>query len=262
LLPGEVPFEQLDGVSSPELGLAIGVAERDLSPVHLDLAAEANFLLLGDTATGKSGFLRTVARRIQETYTPDRARLVVVDHRRSLLGGVEGDHLLGYGTNQQVSAALITEVAKAMSERLPGPEVTPEQLRNRSWWHGPDVFVLVDDYDMVATFQDHPMMPLLPFLAQASDLGLHLVVTRRTGGAGRGLYEPFLARLREVGTPGLLMSGDRDEGPLLGGRRPQVLPPGRGWLVDRRGTSQLIQLTCPPPDGEPTTPDPNQQEPH
>ena len=114
--------------------------------------------------------------------------------------------------------------------------------------------MLVDDYDMVAPVKDHPLMPLLPFLAQAGDLGLHLVVARRTGGAGRGLFEPFLARLREIGTPGLLMSGDRDEGPLLGGRRPQVLPPGRGWLVDRRGTSRLIQLTCPPADGDATSP--------
>lgn len=249
LLPGEVPFERLDGRSSPERGLAIGVAEQDLSPVLLDLAAEPNFLVLGDTATGKSGFLRTVARRIAQTSTPDQARILVIDHRRSLLGGVEGEHLLGYGTNQQVSATMINEVAAAITARLPGPDITPQQLRDRSWWHGPEVYVLVDDYDMVATFKDHPLMPLLPFLAQASDLGLHVLVTRRTGGAGRGLFEPFLARLREVGTPGLLMSGDRDEGPLLGGRRPQVLPPGRGWLVDRRGTGRLIQLSCPPPDG-------------
>jgi S-DNA-T family DNA segregation ATPase FtsK/SpoIIIE len=165
-----------------------------------------------------------------------------------MLGAVEGDHLLGYGTNQQVSAALIAEVANAMSERLPGPEVTPAQLRERSWWNGPEVFVLVDDYDMVATFQDHPMMPLLPYLAQAGDLGLHVIVTRRSGGAGRGIFEPFLARLREVGSGGLLMSGDRNEGPLLGGLRAQPLPPGRGWLVDRRGTSRLIQLTLPPAD--------------
>jgi S-DNA-T family DNA segregation ATPase FtsK/SpoIIIE len=246
LLPGEVPFEDLDGTSSQEAGVSIGVAERDLSAVHLDLMTETNFLLLGDTASGKSGFLRTVAKRLTEIYTPEEARLVVIDHRRSLLGGVEGDHLLGYGTNQQVSATLIQEVATAISERLPGPDITPEQLRNRSWWQGPEVFVLVDDYDMVATFQDHAMMPLLSFLAQGSDVGLHVIVARRSGGAGRGLFEPFLARLRDIGTSGLLMSGDRNEGPLLGNLRPQILPPGRGFLVDRRGVYQLIQLTLPP----------------
>ncbi|MFI5713014.1 type VII secretion protein EccCa [Kribbella sp. NPDC051620] len=250
LLPAEVAYEELNGVSSPEQGLAIGLAERNLQPVHLDLRHDPNFILLGDNSSGKSGFLRTLAGRIQETYTPEQARMVVVDYRRSLLGAVEGAHLLGYGTSQQVATALITEVAQAISERLPGAGVTPQQLRDRSWWHGPEVFVLVDDYDMVATFQDHPLMPLLPYLTQAEEIGLHVIVTRRSGGAGRGLFEPFVNRMREVGAPGLLMSGSRDEGVLLGGLRAQALPPGRGWLVDRRGTSQLIQLTCPPPDQE------------
>ncbi len=38
-----------------------------------------------------------------------------------------------------------------MQHRLPGPDVTPQQLRDRSWWTGPELYVLVDDYDLVAT---------------------------------------------------------------------------------------------------------------
>jgi S-DNA-T family DNA segregation ATPase FtsK/SpoIIIE len=246
LLPADVPYEQLAGESDTERGLAVAVAERDLSPVRLDFAADPCFIVLGDTASGKSGFLRTLAGRIQETYTPDQARLLVIDHRRSLLGGVEGDHLLGYGTSHPVTGSLISDVCQALAERLPGPEVTPEQLRDRSWWQGPELFVLVDDYDMVAAAEGHPLMPILPFIPQAADIGLRMVVARRTGGAGRGFFEPVLARLRDIASPGLLLSGSREEGPLLGGLRPQVMPPGRGRLVSRQGTAQLIQLTLPP----------------
>jgi S-DNA-T family DNA segregation ATPase FtsK/SpoIIIE len=38
------------------------------------------------------------------------------------------------------------------------------------------------------------------------------------------------------------MSGDRDEGPLLGNVRPSALPPGRGWLVTRKGGARLVQV--------------------
>ena len=54
-------------------------------------------------------------------------------------------------------------------------------------------------------------------------------------------------RLRELSSPGLLMSGDREEGALLGNVRPQVLPAGRGWLVTRKEGARLIQVAHVPP---------------
>lgn len=246
LLPPEIPYADLDGTSDAD-GLTIGMAESNLGPARLNLRTDPHFLLLGDTESGKSSFLRTLAGRITEVHTPEQARIVMIDYRHSLLGTVESEHRIGYGTNPAIAASVIQQVAEGMSHRLPGPDITPEQLRDRSWWHGPDVYVLVDDYDMVATSKDHPMMPLFPYLAQAGEIGLHVVVTRRTGGAGRGLFEPFLSRLREVGAPGLMLSGDRDEGPLLGGLRPRAMPAGRGFLIDRRGTMTLLQLTWRPP---------------
>jgi S-DNA-T family DNA segregation ATPase FtsK/SpoIIIE len=134
-----------------------------------------------------------------------------------------------------------------MNGRLPGPEVTPEQLRSRSWWTGPECFVLVDDYDLVCAGPSNPLLPLLDHLAQARDVGLHLVLTRRSGGAGRAMFEPVIQRLRELSSPGLIMSGDRDEGPLLGNVRPSAQPPGRGWLVTRKTGARLIQVAHVPP---------------
>ncbi len=102
--------------------------------------------------------------------------------------------------------------------------------------------MLVDDYDLVASGHINPLGPLLDYLAQARDVGLHLIVTRRSGGASRALYEAFVMRLRELGSPGIIMSGDRDEGVLLGNVRPQQLPAGRGWMVTRREGARLVQV--------------------
>ncbi|WP_020661518.1 type VII secretion protein EccC [Amycolatopsis benzoatilytica] len=245
LLPALLGYDELpaaDARTGDDAGLAVGIHEHDLSPLRLDFAADPHFLLLADAQSGKTAFLRTLAKRIQHAYSPAEARILVIDHRRGLLGEVADEYLLGYGVNDEHSGGMIAETAEALTKRLPGPDVTPEQLRARNWWQGPEIFVLVDDYDMVATHKAHPLMALLPLAAQAGDIGLHVVLARRTGGAGRGLFEPFLGRLREVGTPGLMMSGDRDEGPLLGGMRAQVLPPGRGWLIDRRGGKGLVQI--------------------
>jgi len=248
MLPARVPYLALPPADDPRhLRLAVGIAEQDLAPVRLDFGADANLLLLGDGDSGKTTFLRTLSRRIVDSYSTDQARIVIIDHRRGLLGEVGTDHLVGYGSDLATTTGMIEDAARRMRERLPGPEVTPEQLRSRSWWQGPELFILVDDYDLVTTQLTNPFLPLMELLPQARDIGLHLVITRRTGGAARAMYEQFLARLRDVGSMGLLMSGHKDEGPLLGGLKPEALPPGRGRLVSRRGDPKLVQLAWLPP---------------
>jgi S-DNA-T family DNA segregation ATPase FtsK/SpoIIIE len=245
LLPGILPYDGLpakDRVDGTGHRLSIGIAENDLGPVELDFAAEPHLLLFGDAESGKSNFLRVLAHRIVASYPPEKARVLLVDHRRALLGELDTPHLIGYGTDRPTTSHLMAEVARSMAERLPPEDVTPEQLRRRNWWQGPELFVLVDDYDLVVTQMENPFLPLLDFVQHGRDIGFHLVITRRMNGAGRALYEPFIARMRDVGTPGVMLSGDKLEGPLLGGVKPETLPPGRGRLVRHRGEPQLIQL--------------------
>jgi S-DNA-T family DNA segregation ATPase FtsK/SpoIIIE len=248
LLPDELPYEALP--PSPRDGrgrLPIGIAESDLQPVYLDFMAEPHALLFGDVECGKSSFLRSLARAITENYTPDQARIILVDQRRSLLGCVQTEHLIGFGSSAQVTAELVQQVAAVMKERLPGSDVTPEQLRNRSWWHGPELYLLVDDYDLVTGGSTNPLAPLLEYLTQARDIGLHVIITRRIGGASRALFDPVIARIRELASPGIMMSGPKEEGPLFGNVKPQSLPPGRAWLITRRKGAQLVQLAWSPP---------------
>jgi S-DNA-T family DNA segregation ATPase FtsK/SpoIIIE len=248
LLPDQLPYEALP--QRPHSGrgaFTIGLSEADLSPVALDFDAEPHALLFGDVECGKSSFLRGLARSVATAYDPSQARLMIVDYRRSLLGVASPEHLLGYGTSAQVTQGLIDQVVAVMKERLPGPDVTPEQLRTRSWWRGPQLFVLVDDYDLVASAQPNPLMPLLDFLAQGRDIGLHLVLARRAGGAARAVFDPVIARIRELASPGILMSGPREEGALFGQVKPRPLPPGRAQLITRREGNRLVQLAWTPP---------------
>ncbi|MGA8114248.1 MAG: type VII secretion protein EccCa [Actinocatenispora sp.] len=241
LLPTVFPFRQLP-MHDDRPGIPIGIAESDLGPVFVEMTSDPHFLLFGDSEAGKSAFLRGFARAIVERNTPEQARVVIIDYRRSLLDVVQKPHLIGYGTGADRSEEILAEVAQVMTSRLPGPDVTADQLRNRSWWQGPELYVLVDDYDLVSGASNNPLVHLADHLGQARDIGLHVILARRTGGASRALYEPVTMALRELGSPGIVMSGDREEGALLGNVKPSQMPPGRGWLVTRRGGAQLIQL--------------------
>jgi S-DNA-T family DNA segregation ATPase FtsK/SpoIIIE len=223
--PGQVPF---------------GLDERALAPVGADFAADPHFLVFGDTECGKSNLLRVLTAGIVSAYGEEQAKLMFIDYRRSLLDSAEVPHQIGYATSSVTATALLKEAREALLKRLPPPDLSPTQLRARDWWSGPDLFLIVDDYELVANAAN-PMTMLSELLPQARDIGLHVLLARSAGGAGRAMFEPVIQRMREMGSPGLVMSGSKDEGPLLGGVRPAALPAGRGYLVERRAGSRLVQ---------------------
>ncbi|TDX92578.1 hypothetical protein CLV69_105423, partial [Amycolatopsis arida] len=102
--------------------------------------------------------------------------------------------------------------------------------------------------DLVVTQTSNPLKPLSEFLAQAKDVGLHMIVARRTGGASRAAYDPIIGKLKELAAPGMVMNGSRDEGALLGNVKPGPMPPGRGYYVSRKAGKQLMQVSWIPPE--------------
>ncbi|MGC4804141.1 type VII secretion protein EccCa [Micromonospora sp. DT233] len=246
LLPPVLPYAELDLAATTGLALPVGIAEADLRPVVLDFATEPHLLVFGDAECGKSSFLRALAATIVGRFAPEQARVILVDYRRSLLGAIETEHEIGCGTSAASTEPLIESAAGYLKLRLPGADITSAQLRQRSWWSGPELFVLVDDYDLVAGGPVNPLRALEEYLPQARDVGLHLVLARRAGGLSRA-YDQLLQRLKELSTPGLVMAGDPDEGPLVGQVRPGPLPAGRARLVTRREGVRLVQLAHLPP---------------
>jgi S-DNA-T family DNA segregation ATPase FtsK/SpoIIIE len=245
MLPASVPYADLVAQLPEPNGtrpIAIGLNEDALAPVLLDFDLDPHFILFADAESGKTNFLKVVARGIMSRYSHEQARILLVDYRRTMLGYVPQEYLAGYAPAGPALQAFIDDLRPVLQGRLPGPEVTPEQLRDRSWWSGPEIFVVVDDYDMVVSPSGNPIAALAEFLPQAKDVGLHLVLCRRTGGAARALFEPVIQRIRELGSPGVIGSGSRDEGVLLGTTRPAAMPPGRGVIVGRRYGQQLIQI--------------------
>ncbi len=228
------------------LQVPIGLRERDFKPVVLDFGVDPHLVVFGDVECGKTGLLRLLARGLAERNPPDHAKLLVVDHRRTMLGELSGEHALWYAGVETATEDLIARAASSMHERMPGPDVSAEQLRRRDWWSGAELFVLVDDHDLVSTGRSNPLEPLVPFLPHSRDIGLHLIVARRSGGVGRAMYDPVIQRLMEMGSPVLLMSGSPDEGAVIGKVKMTPQPPGRGTLVRRGDGINLVQVAWAP----------------
>ena len=253
LLPDRIGREELLALAARGNGgtapreLLLGIDEANLAPFSVDPTAEPLLYLYGDADSGKSSMLRGVVHEIMRLYGSNEAKIFAVDYRRALLGEIPQEYLGAYLTSHELAEGGMGELAAFFRSRIPGPDVTPEQLRTRSWWTGAEGFVLIDDYDLVATSQGNPIAVLAPLLAQAGDLGLHVILTRRTGGASRAAYDPIIQRMTDLGATGILLSGNPEEGQLIGKVKAIPSIPGRAQIVSRDRGLVAAQLLWVPP---------------
>ncbi|MGH3360790.1 MAG: type VII secretion protein EccCb, partial [Nocardioidaceae bacterium] len=242
VLPGLVRLADLPTPEAGDNPIPVGLSELNLGPAAVDLFGSSPHLLVyGDGETGKTNMLKIIAKGLMATRTPEQLGFVLVDYRRTMLDVIPEEYLLAYATGDGQARQVTAEIGASIRQRIPGPDVTSEQLRNRSWWKGLEVVVIADDYDLIQTSSGNPLQEYTEFVPQGRDLGLHLVIARRTGGLGRAVFEPLLQRLGDVSTPGFMFSGDRMEGRVLNNVAPTGLPEGRALYVPRGGGASQVQ---------------------
>lgn len=227
--------------------ILVGIGENELAPLALDFEAQPFLVVFADNESGKTTLLRNIAMSVMEAGDPSVNKIIPIDYRRSMLGVVPQEYLAGYATSTHAATPMMAQLVNVLTQRLPPAELTPEELRARSWWGGPNVYLLVDDYDMVASSSGNPLTALGDLLPAARDIGLRIVVCRRSGGANRALFDQVIGKMKDLSADFLLMSGDREEGNIVGRTRLQKLPPGRGEFISRSHGHEMVQICELPP---------------
>ncbi|OLR92193.1 type VII secretion protein EccCa [Actinokineospora bangkokensis] len=242
LLPTRLDVAELPAPEHDPMRMVLGYDEQRLLPVWHDFGATPHLMVFGDNETGKTNLLRLVIENVRRRYAPGQAKILLGDSRRDLDTAVSDDYRIGYAITADSLHELIGKAAVSMGRRVPGEDVAPDRLRLRDWYTGPELFVVIDDYELLARpmGMGSALDPVLPLLAQGVHIGLHVVIARSTSGAMRAMVDPVLRRLWELGTPGLVLAYPKEEGKFLGEAQPRKLPPGRAQLVTRRGV-KLVQ---------------------
>ena len=212
---------------APVVPFALGGPRLDA--VTWDSGEFPHLVVIGQAGAGATSTLRTVAASIDQ-LPEGRAKVLATDTRRGLLGSP------GYLGAEQFRQRL-AEWVEVLQARVP-KDVSVEQLRDRSWWSGPELFVIVDDSD-----NDPGLDALVPLLPYAADIGLHLVLARRSGQFARSAFQPLMQAMRDH-SAWLLLSAPREDGPIAGQKLCRCQP-GRGvyvhaesWLVQVAETDQ------------------------
>ena len=255
LLPARIGLDELRAVLPPpttlaqQLVLPFGIRESDLSPASVDFGVSTHLIVLGSPGCGKSTVLAALLESIRTRFTKDQARVLLIDYRRIHMGAIPDEQLVGYLTSERDLAENLPAFARKMRERRAPDDVTSQQLKDRSWWSGPEIFVIVDDYHMVAQRSAmNPLEPLKDIIVDGRDTGLHVIVARNIAQADMALYDNVLGQMKNLNSSGFIMDGSKLDGILVGDVKPTKQPVGRGIFVEPlHSRRDLVQAAWTPP---------------
>ena len=231
--------------AAPDTGIAIGIDETNLEPVFVDFETDPFFLVFGESESGKTALLR-LHRQADHRAVHARTR----PRSWSATTGAPCSERVPDDSPARVrahcrdaAAATWTRCDGLMERRAPEADITPQQLRDRSWWTGPQLFVIIDDYDLVATQQRQPAGACSPRTCPSPATSACASSSPAAPPAPPApSYEPFMQRIKELGAQGVVLSGDPGEGDLLGSVRPRPMPPGPRPLRLPQARHPLVQL--------------------
>ena len=232
--------------------IVIGEREEDLAAVELDFAENPLLMVLGDTKSGKTTLLRHIIRTIRDNSTPERVAFTVLDRRLHLV-----DEPLfpdnEYTANVDRVLPAILGLSALIEKRQPPAGLSVAQLTGWSY-EGHTHYLIIDDVDQIPDTPamtgpfvgQRPWTPLLGLLAQASDLGLRVIVTARATGSAHALMtSPLLRRFNDLQATTLMLSGNPADGGKIRGQRFDRLPSGRAILLGDTDTPTYVQLVNP-----------------
>jgi DNA segregation ATPase FtsK/SpoIIIE, S-DNA-T family len=233
-LPERLEARELPDEFDEPSRIPIGIRQDTMEPALLDLAGrDQHLLVLGDPESGKSTLLDLLVRGLVARHTAEELVIALLEPRGRLAATIPADYLGGHAATgprgRELAAAVAVELDKRQAEGGAGPRIV----------------VIADDLDILGAGGASPLEPLVPYLPQARDLGLHLVVTRPVAGSARALFEPALQTLKDLGATGVLFSGERSEGQLWPGTWAVPAIPGRARLLRRGEAPRQIQVALP-----------------
>jgi type VII secretion protein EccCa/type VII secretion protein EccCb len=259
-LPARFGLDQVRAVTASDHregvgagGIAWAISELDLQPVYLNFAENGHLMVTGRRECGRTTTLATIMSEIGRVYAPGAsaapptsspsAQVWLIDPRRQLLTMLGSDYVEKFAYNLDGVLAMINELSATLADREPPPGLSAEELLSRSWWSGPEIFLIIDDVQQFPPGFDSPLHKAAPWVTRAADVGLHVIVTRTFGGWSSAGSDPMLRSLAQANAPLLVMDADPDEGFIRGKMKGGPLPRGRGLLM-AEDTGVFVQVAA------------------
>lgn len=256
------------------LPLGVRMDTLELAPIpHYS----QNLLVYGEKESGRTNVLRSVMESVMRQFSTAQAAIIVIDPLRRMIGerdrlyqrgymqqarfgepGESGERKRlsppGYVTTDDDIRETVRMLSALMVKRKPSDEATAEQLRERTYFSGKEIYVFIDNFFRLAeghaartVFDEEQGVAesVTRLLASGDDLGVHFIVADDTGFSDRVKVSPFLLSLRDKQmAPVLQLAGQPSAGTPIAQAfhlKPEGWRSGQGRIIVDATDYALIQ---------------------
>ncbi len=238
--------------------LPFGLAESNGRPAVADFGRAADLIVVGEKASGRSGLVHALIESISARYpTQDDAVIALLDPMRSHVGAFAPNPknlaVYGAGWNEfmpQWQDGLIrwmgegeTDIQK-MTYR-PVPAHGPDEQLTRDWWTGPEIFLIIDDYDhlVARSNRNHPIHSTVPLMKDGVMRGFHVIaVVSDAEWIYKQTSDPMIQHMLAAGAMSLVFSADKFNVTFNGVKADRYGLPGRARFFSGRGANDMVQV--------------------
>ncbi|MGV0743863.1 type VII secretion protein EccCa [Mycolicibacterium sp. XJ870] len=230
------------------LRLPLGIRESTLGVAYAEMYREPHLAIYGEPKSGKSELIGTIVEGISRQFaTHDDAVIVLVDPRSRHLGCIDEKNVVAtVRRDEELEPAINALIDRYdLTSRTVPAGITAAERKARSWWQGPEIFIVIDDYQIVAPrHSSPPVHELAPWMRNdALARGFHFVIARNSQGLMMSEHsDPILKQLAEDRAPAVLLSADKFDGAVGETKFERFGIPGRARYVETAfGRTERIQ---------------------
>lgn len=259
MLPATLTRDELKELAPPNpdatprerLRLPLGIRESTGEPAFAEMSREPHLLILGEAKSGMSETIGTIITSIAERYpTKEDAVVLLYDPKSSSLERIPETNLYAVVTNDD---DFKREIQKLIDEHSTSARTVPEgatlaDRQARNWWTGPEIFIVVDDWEQAAPHQSVKPVPVHELIhwvrKEGYERGIHVIIALNTNEIGvRTLADPVIKEMHASRTPVVMLSTDKLHGAFGSAKFADFGNPGRARYVETAaGRDDRIQV--------------------
>lgn len=236
--------------------LPMGISLATDTVFSHDLSTASHLVVSGQKGSGTTTFMRTHMEAVMQAFTPDQARMVILDGGQDLFATAREMQDRGYcsasnyAMSMQEAAPIFDRLRTIVESYTPTSEMlqtlSVAEINKRPWVTGAELFVYIDGLKRFDSGYDTKLGKITQLMAHGRDIGVHFIISELPDVFlnNMSMGNNTLGRLVDEMRGQVVFMGGTGHGAFRSTHRFRTMERGRARFLNDQG-EEMVQIAQP-----------------